>query len=72
MAEKTYLALHSAVNAGYRRMFVDVDLQQGDPTYTSLKTTLPFLKQLLCIIENEAQMTPTVITLLNLAAIAFN
>lgn len=37
----------SALSAGVRRMFIDLDITNGDETYTALKNTLPTVLRLL-------------------------
>jgi hypothetical protein len=57
LSENSYSALTAALEAGYRRLLIDVDLQQGDPTYTNLNSAVPFLRELVKVIEERENLT---------------
>jgi len=57
LSENSYSALTAALEAGYRRLLIDVDLQQGDPTYTNLNSAVPFLRELVKVIEQKENLT---------------
>lgn len=45
--EQARLSVQAALSTGQRRMFIEVDISNGDATYTALKNSLPSLQLLL-------------------------
>ncbi|GJQ11813.1 hypothetical protein GpartN1_g3604.t1 [Galdieria partita] len=59
LSENSVSALTAAIGAGYRRLLIDIDLQQGDPTYTTFKSVIPFLREFLRVLEGRQMLAST-------------
>lgn len=61
LSKNCLFALREAIKAGYKRLLIDVDLAQGDPTYTTLKNAVPFVRELLKLMEHKKELTTTTV-----------
>ncbi|GJD10839.1 Deubiquitination-protection protein dph1 [Galdieria sulphuraria] len=59
LSENSLSALIAATEAGYKRLLIDIDFEQGDSTYTTFKNAVPFLRELLRVIESRNWQTTT-------------